>query len=121
MAPTRWRRSTHVWVGVLVLVLVVAVVVAAALATASGRSPAEPKVAVAPQPALVTAAPAVTPLTDSAPVPTSAGLAAVLAPFVANPDLGAFTGRVTDAMTGRELWARGAAVPMQPALSLIHI
>jgi len=115
MAPTRWRRSTHVWVGVLVLFLVVAVVVAAAFVTSSARSPAAPKVAVAPQPALVTAAPAVTPLSDSAPVPTPAGLGAVLAPFVANPDLGAFTGRVTDAMTGRELWARGAGMPMQPA------
>ncbi|GAB7067949.1 D-alanyl-D-alanine carboxypeptidase/D-alanyl-D-alanine-endopeptidase [Mycolicibacterium hodleri] len=98
------------------MLLVVAVVAAvAAVATSSGSAPAEPKVAVAPRPALVTATPAVTALADAAPVPTPAGLAALLAPFVANPDLGAFTGRVTDAATGRELWARGAGVPMQPA------
>jgi serine-type D-Ala-D-Ala carboxypeptidase/endopeptidase (penicillin-binding protein 4) len=115
MAPTRWRRSTHVWVGVLVLVVVAVVVAVAAVATSSGSTPAEPKVAVAPRPAPVTATPAVAALADSAPVPTPAGLAAVLAPFVANPDLGAFTGRVTDAATGRELWAQGAGVPMQPA------
>lgn len=115
MRPTRWRRSTHVWVGVAVLLLVTAVVGVGAVATSRGSSTNEVKVAVAPQPALVTAQPGVTPLADSAPVPTAAGVAATLAPFVANPDLGAITGRVTDAVTGRQLWARGADVPMQPA------
>jgi D-alanyl-D-alanine carboxypeptidase/D-alanyl-D-alanine-endopeptidase (penicillin-binding protein 4) len=104
-----------VWVGVVVLFLVAAVVAVGAVATSSGTSPAAPKVAVAPQPALVTVRPGTSPLADSAPVPSAAGLTAVLAPFVANPDLGALTGRVTDAVTGRELWAQGARVPMQPA------
>ena len=115
MRPTRWRRSTHVWLGIAVLLLVAAVVGVGAVATSGGTSPPVAKPAVAPQPALVTAAPGVTPLADAAPVPTPVGLAATLAPFVANPDLGAFTGRVTDAGTGTELWARGADVPMQPA------
>jgi D-alanyl-D-alanine carboxypeptidase/D-alanyl-D-alanine-endopeptidase (penicillin-binding protein 4) len=114
MRPTRWRRSTHVWVGVAVLLVVIAVVVAAALAT-SGSDAATKPPDVAPQPPLVTARPGVTPLGDSAPMPTQAGLAAALAPFVANPDLGALTGRVTDAITGRQLWAQGPGVPMQPA------
>ncbi|MGB2919812.1 MAG: D-alanyl-D-alanine carboxypeptidase/D-alanyl-D-alanine-endopeptidase, partial [Mycobacterium sp.] len=43
------------------------------------------------------------------------GLAAALAPALADPDLGRFTGRVTDALTGRQLWEKGADVPMQPA------
>jgi D-alanyl-D-alanine carboxypeptidase/D-alanyl-D-alanine-endopeptidase (penicillin-binding protein 4) len=103
-----------VWVGVAVLLLVAAVVAVGAVATSSG-SPAPEPLAVTPQPALVTAQPGVAPLADSAPVPTAAGLAATLAPLVANPDLGALTGRVTDALTGKELWARGAGVPMQPA------
>lgn len=103
------------WVGVAVLLLVAAVVAVGAVATSSGSSISEAKAAVAPQPALVTAKPGVTPLADSAPVPTPAGLAAALAPFVANPDLGALTGRVTDAITGKELWSQGARVPMQPA------
>jgi len=115
MAPTRWRRSTHVWVGVVVLFLVVVVVAVAAVATSRGSTPAEPTVTVAPRPAPVAAAPAVTELADSAPVPTPAGLAAVLAPLVANPDLGVFTGRVADASTGKQLWAQGAGTPMQPA------
>lgn len=114
MRPTRWRRSTHVWVGVAVLLLVAAVVAVGAVATSSG-SPAPQPLAVAPQPALATARPGVTPLADSAPAPTPAGLSATLAPLVANPDLGALTGRVTDATTGTELWTLGARVPMQPA------
>lgn len=102
------------WVGVAVLLLVAVVVAVGALATSS-NGPTSVAQAVRPQPALVSADSAVEPVADSAPVPTNAGLTATLAPYVANPDLGAITGRVTDAMTGRELWSLGADVPMQPA------
>ena len=34
---------------------------------------------------------------------------------MADPNLGALTGRITDAITGAQLWAQGADVPMQPA------
>jgi D-alanyl-D-alanine carboxypeptidase/D-alanyl-D-alanine-endopeptidase (penicillin-binding protein 4) len=104
-----------VWVGIAVLLLVAAVVAGAAVVTSTGSPTNAAAAAVATQPALVTPQPGVTPLADTAPVPTQAGLAAALAPFVANPDLGALTGRVTDATTGKELWAQGARVPMQPA------
>jgi D-alanyl-D-alanine carboxypeptidase/D-alanyl-D-alanine-endopeptidase (penicillin-binding protein 4) len=104
-----------VWVGIAVLLLVAAVVAGAAVVTSSGSPTNAAAAAVATQPALVTPQPGVTPLADTAPVPTPAGLTAALAPFVANPDLGALTGRVTDATTGKELWAQGARVPMQPA------
>ncbi len=97
------------------MLLLVAIVVAVGAVATSSPSPATAPVAVAPQPALVTPQSGVTPLSDSAPTPTAAGLAATLAPFVANPDLGALTGRVTDAVTGKELWSQGAFVPMQPA------
>ncbi|NVN51078.1 D-alanyl-D-alanine carboxypeptidase/D-alanyl-D-alanine-endopeptidase [Mycolicibacterium hippocampi] len=111
MRPTRWRRSTHVVVGVAVLLLVVVVVAAAALLTA-GRSD---ELAVEPAPAPATAQPAVVPVPDTADAPTADGLAAALAPVLADPNLGMFTGRITDALTGREIWAQGADVPMQPA------
>jgi D-alanyl-D-alanine carboxypeptidase/D-alanyl-D-alanine-endopeptidase (penicillin-binding protein 4) len=39
----------------------------------------------------------------------------VLAPALADPNLGRLTGRVTDALTGAELWQQGGDVPMQPA------
>jgi D-alanyl-D-alanine carboxypeptidase/D-alanyl-D-alanine-endopeptidase (penicillin-binding protein 4) len=100
-------------VGVAVLVVVAVVVAAAALITS--RHPSSDAQAVTPQPAPASAAPGITPVADSALVPTPDGLAATLAPVLADPNLGALTGRVTDAMTGKQLWAQGADIPMQPA------
>jgi len=112
MRPTQWRRSTHVVVGVAVLVLVAAVVAAAALLGNDSTSDAQ---AVKAAPAAATAAPGVVPVADSATKPTPDRLAAMLAPLVADPNLGMMTGRITDAITGAQLWAQGADVPMQPA------
>lgn len=112
MRPTRWRRSTYWVVGVSVLLLVVVVVAAAALVAA--RQPSE-QVAVEPAPAPATADPGVVPVSDSADMPTPGGLAAALRMVAADPNLGKFTGRITDAVTGEQLWAQGATVPMQPA------
>lgn len=112
MRPTRWRRSTYVVVGAAVAILVVIVVAAAALLVGRQTSTA---VAVKPAPAPATADPGVVPVPEDAAAPTPAGLAAVLRPVVADPNLGLFTGRITDAITGDELWSQGAHVPMQPA------
>jgi D-alanyl-D-alanine carboxypeptidase/D-alanyl-D-alanine-endopeptidase (penicillin-binding protein 4) len=113
MRPTQWRRSTHVVIGVAVLMLVAAVVgVAAVLTTGNSNSEAQ---AVKPAPAAATAQPSIMPVADSATKPTPDRLAATLAPLVADPNLGALTGRITDAITGAQLWAQGAEVPMQPA------
>jgi serine-type D-Ala-D-Ala carboxypeptidase/endopeptidase (penicillin-binding protein 4) len=113
MRPTQWRRSTHVVIGVAVLLLVAAVVAAAAvLSTSNTTSDAEP---IRPAPPAATAAPGIVPVAQTATKPTPDRLAATLAPFVADPNLGALTGRITDAMTGAQLWAQGADVPMQPA------
>ena len=113
MRPTQWRRSTHVVIGVAVLMLVAAVVgVAAVLTTGNSTSDAQ---AVKPAPAAATAQPGILPVADSATKPTPDRLAATLAPLVADPNLGALTGRITDAITGAQLWPQGADVPMQPA------
>ena len=113
MRPTRWRRSTHVVIGVAVLLLVAAVVgVAAVMTTGNSTSDAE---AVPPAPPAATAEPGIVPVADSATKPTPDRLGATLAPLVADPNLGALTGRITDAITGAQLWAQGADVPMQPA------
>jgi D-alanyl-D-alanine carboxypeptidase/D-alanyl-D-alanine-endopeptidase (penicillin-binding protein 4) len=114
MRPSRWRRSTHVAVGVAVLVLVAVVVAVAALLNSGGTSTSAAQ-AVRPAPALVTAKPGVVPVADAAPRPSAGALAATMAPAVGNPDLGQLTGRVADAVSGAQLWALGANVPMQPA------
>jgi D-alanyl-D-alanine carboxypeptidase/D-alanyl-D-alanine-endopeptidase (penicillin-binding protein 4) len=113
MRPTQWRRSTHVVIGVAVLLLVAAVVALAAVFS-KGKSTTDAKAVKAP-PAAATAKPGIVPLADAATKPTPDRLAAMLAPFVADPNLGAMTGRITDAITGAQLWAQGADVPMQPA------
>jgi len=113
MRPTQWRRSTHVVIGVAVLLLVAAVVAVAAV-LGSGNSTSDAQ-AVKAVPAAATAAPGIVPLSDSATKPTPDRLAATLAPLVADPNLGMLTGRITDAITGAQLWAQGADVPMQPA------
>ncbi len=113
MRPTQWRRSTHVGVGVAVLLLVAAVVAVAAVLT-TGRTTSD-AAAATPAPPSATANPGVVPVADSAIKPTPDRLAATIAPLVADPNLGALTGRITDAITGAQLWSQGADVPMQPA------
>lgn len=111
MRPARWRRSTHLLIGAAVLVAVVIVVIIAATLGNSGAT----RSAGAVLPPLATAKPAVVPVADTAPEPTPAGLAAALRAPLANPDLGALTGRVTDALSEAQLWEQGSSVPMLPA------
>ena len=113
MRPTRWRRSTHVLIGAAVLLVVGAVVAVAAFVTSGGPSTStrRPSNRSHHSPPRSQASP----VADSAPKPAPDRLAATLAPFVADPNLGILTGRVTDALTGAQLWAQGAGVPMQPA------
>src|ERR1700721_2865165 len=116
MRPTTWRTSTHLIVGVGVLAIVAALVAAAALLTGSGRGVGgvgAPKVP--PPPQAVTAKPGVVPVADSAATPTKSGLAAALAAVVADPNLGKLGGRVTDALTGEELWSHSDDLLLQPA------
>ncbi|WP_343600873.1 D-alanyl-D-alanine carboxypeptidase/D-alanyl-D-alanine-endopeptidase [Mycobacterium sp.] len=113
MRPRQWRRSTHLVVGAAVLAVVAsAVATAAVLVAGHHRTSAADTV---PPPPAATPSPGVVPVTDSAVVPTAAGLAAVLAGPLADPDLGRLTGRVTDALTAAELWQQQDDVPMQPA------
>ncbi len=117
MRPARWPLnkggSTHLLIGAAVVVaVVIAVVVGALLANGGSHRSAEARAAA---PASATAKPAVVPVADGAPKPSPAGLAAALRQPLSNPDLGAFTGRVTDALTETQLWEQGSTIPMQPA------
>jgi serine-type D-Ala-D-Ala carboxypeptidase/endopeptidase (penicillin-binding protein 4) len=113
MRPTQWRSSTHLMVGVGVLAIVAAVVAATALFTASGRGASGAQIP--PPPPAVTAKPSIVPAAATAPVPTKSGLAATLAAVVADPNLGKLGGRITDAMTAKELWQQQDDVLLQPA------
>src|SRR3984893_13141640 len=113
MRPARWRRSTHLLFGVIVLAAVVIAVALAWVLADGGATRSASAVAGTPSPP--TAKPAVVPVADTAPKPTLTGLAAALRQPLANPDLGALTGRVTDALTNTQLWEQGSSVPMLPA------
>jgi D-alanyl-D-alanine carboxypeptidase/D-alanyl-D-alanine-endopeptidase (penicillin-binding protein 4) len=111
MTSTRGWRWAHVVLAVAVVALVAAVVAVAAVLTHGDTSSAQAR----PGHALVTANPGVVAVSDSAPVPTAAGLTAALAMPAADPNLGNLTGRVTDAMTGDQLWEHRTDVPLLPA------
>ncbi|QUR69197.1 D-alanyl-D-alanine carboxypeptidase/D-alanyl-D-alanine endopeptidase [Mycobacterium spongiae] len=113
MGPTRWRRTTHLIVGVAVLAFVAAVVAAAAFFT-TGRHGAGAHAPV-PPPRPPTVSPGVTPVADTAPTPSAAGVGAALAALAADPNLGMLGGRISDAKTGQELWRHFDDVPMVPA------
>jgi D-alanyl-D-alanine carboxypeptidase/D-alanyl-D-alanine-endopeptidase (penicillin-binding protein 4) len=113
MRPNQWQPSTHLMVGVGVLAIVAAVVAAAALLT--GRFHGAAHAQVPPPPPAVTAKSSIVPVTATAPMPTASGLAATLAAAVADPNLGRLGGRVTDAVSGKELWSQLDDVPLQPA------
>ncbi|HLS00114.1 MAG TPA: D-alanyl-D-alanine carboxypeptidase/D-alanyl-D-alanine-endopeptidase [Mycolicibacillus parakoreensis] len=111
MRPRQWRRSTHVTIGVAVLLLVVAVLTVAVVVTGARH----PSRQAAPPPPVVAVAPGVVPVSDTAPIPTRAGVAAALAAALAEPDLGFLGGRVTDAASATALWAQHDDMPMLPA------
>ena len=59
--------------------------------------------------------PGIVPVVDTAETPSAGGLAAVLAPAAADPNLGRLGGRITDAITGKELWQVADDLPLVPA------
>ncbi len=112
MRPTRWRTSTHLIVGAGVVAVIVALVAAAALLTSNGHGASAH---VPPPPPAVTAKPGIVPVAANAPTPSPSVLAAALAMAAADPNLGKLGARVTDAMTGEELWQQSDNVLLQPA------
>ena len=113
MGPTRRRKSTYALITVAVLAFVAAVVAAAAFfTTGHGANSAHAPV---PPPRPPTVKPGLVPATDTAAVPSNGGLAATLAAIAADPNLGRLGGRITDAMTAKELWQMADDVPLVPA------
>ncbi len=113
MRPTRWRRSTHAIVGVGVLALVAAVVAAVAILNKGDHGTSHAQTV--PVPPAAVAKPSLLPVGDTAPMPTSAGLDTTLSAVSNDPNLGVFGGRISDAMTARQLWQRSDDLPLKPA------
>ncbi|MEE6136614.1 D-alanyl-D-alanine carboxypeptidase/D-alanyl-D-alanine-endopeptidase [Mycobacterium sp. 050128] len=114
MGRTRWRKSTQVFIGLAVLAFVAAVVAAATFFTSGGHGSSGAHVAV-PPPRAPVVKPGMVPVADTAETPSAGALAAVLAPVAADLNLGRLGGRITDALTGKELWQVADDVPLVPA------
>ncbi|MBW0015743.1 D-alanyl-D-alanine carboxypeptidase/D-alanyl-D-alanine-endopeptidase [Mycobacterium sp.] len=114
MGPTRWRKSTQALIGLAVLVFVAAVVAAAMFFTTGGHGAGATHVPV-PPPRPPTVKPGMVPVAETAEIPSPGGLAATLAPVAADPNLGRLGARVTDALSGKELWQVAEDLPLVPA------
>lgn len=109
----RWRHSsTHLGIAGAILALAAAAVVVAALVLPDESGAGAHDVPPAP---VATARPGVVPVTDDAPVPTGGALAAAMSAELSDPNLGRLAGRITDALTGKTLWAQQEDLLMQPA------
>lgn len=114
MGPRRWRKSTHVLVGLAVLAFVAAIVAGAVYFTTGGHGTSAARSTV-PPPRPPTVKPGVTPVADTAALPDPGGVATALAQAAADPNLGRLGARVSDAMTGKDLWHQLDDVPLLPA------
>jgi D-alanyl-D-alanine carboxypeptidase/D-alanyl-D-alanine-endopeptidase (penicillin-binding protein 4) len=117
----RVRRG---WPLALLLALIVILAVPAALVVAPGFiGPKPPAAAPAPPawqqtPATLSARQGLSPLDDSAPVPSRAAVTAQLEPLLKADGGGTFTGLVQDALTGLVLFDRGGADNRIPASNM---
>ncbi|OBI15267.1 D-alanyl-D-alanine carboxypeptidase [Mycobacterium sp. E2327] len=102
------------FIGLAVLAFVAAVVAAATFFTMGGHGAGAAHVPV-PPPRPPTVKPGMVPVADTAETPSPAGVAAALAPTAADPNLGRLGGRITDAITGKELWRVADDLPLVPA------
>ena len=114
MGPTRWPKSTHVFVGLAVLVFVAAVVAAVTFFTTNGHGARGARGPI-PPPHAPTVKPGLVPVADTAETPSAGGVAGALAAVAADPNLGRLGGRITDAITGKELWQVADDMPLVPA------
>ncbi|MBM7366111.1 D-alanyl-D-alanine carboxypeptidase/D-alanyl-D-alanine endopeptidase [Gordonia hydrophobica] len=116
--PTRpaVSRTRRVLRWFLIVVLVVLLAAGAGVGWWLYQNRADPIPAGTPaQPALTSVDPSIVAVRKDAPAPTAAGVAKALAAPLKDPALGKLTGQVTDPLTGKVLWSRGADQPRVPA------
>ena len=110
----RGRRRALVWT--LVSVIVLALIASSALFVAFRMDSADDLPAgVPPRPAPITATPAINPVSAQAPQPTADGVTRQIAAAARAPQLGEFTGQVSDSLTGATLWSKSPNTPRVPA------
>lgn len=127
MDPAAWRAKSAVSRGAIVGgAVVLAAVLGAAVVVGVGRIAGPTGQAAASRtqqrvtelPANSSPAPVLEALNGDAKTPTPAGLAAALAPALANPDLGDTAAVVVDPQTGTTLFDQDGTTPLQPGSTM---
>ena len=68
-----------------------------------------------PRPAAIVVDPQIRPVSPDAPTPSSAGVRTAIAASIKAPELGEFTGQISDPRTGEVLWSKSPDKPRVPA------
>ncbi|MBY8855790.1 D-alanyl-D-alanine carboxypeptidase [Nocardia sp. CA2R105] len=111
----RRRRNIWIWVSaaaVVVVAVATAVVITVRPWTEEFRHGGL-KIEAAPSPQAPS--PQLAAASATAPAPSKLGLSTALGAVVSNPDLGSFSGSVTDAASGNVLWSKDTDKPIIPA------
>ena len=110
----RGRRRAVVWT--LVSVIVLALVASSVLFVALRMNKSDDLPAgVPPRPAPIAATPEINAVSATAPQPTASGVTRQIAAAARAPQLGEFTGQVSDSLTGAILWSKSPSTPRVPA------
>ncbi len=113
---SRTRRAfARIAISVVVVALIAAGGVAGALVYQAKRHADRLRAEVPPEPAAVTYSPRIVAIDPDVAAPTPAATTAAIESALHNPDLGQFTGVITDAATGTVLWQRDPSLPRTPA------
>lgn len=115
--PARRSRGKWIWttVAVVIVVAIAVVLVTVRPWTAEFRHGGL-RIAAAPTPAQVS--PRVVPAFEQGNPPSTPGLQKALAQVAASPDLGSFSGSVSDPATGKAVWSASSDKPVIPASTL---
>ena len=114
----RGRRRAVVWT--LVSVIVLALVASSVLFVALRMNKSDDLPAgVPPRPAPIAATPEINAVSATAPQPTASGVTRQIAAAARAPQLGEFTGQVSDSLTGAILWSKSPSTPR--AVSYTHL
>lgn len=110
------RRPRRILRWFLVLLVVILVVAGAGVGWWVYQNRADPIPDGTPgRPAAATVDPRIVAVSPTAPAPTVEGVAKALAGPLKNDALGKLTGQISDPLTGKVLWSRGADEPRVPA------
>lgn len=118
MAGTSLGRKGLWWTLVSVVAVIAVAAVALIIAFRVDDDSAALPAGAPPQPSPASLTPRINPVPADAPAPTPAGVRTELAQVLANPELGAVSGEISDAVTGAELWSTDPGRALIPASTI---